>query len=196
MDIWHWSIKVLKSLKSSPSLLLWCLTVWCNVSTHHKDFVPNRLSPFLTNAGMYEWKKLSMNGLIKWWQSQTRPSRQWCIEDLKKLPWRRFFLTKQRHLDHQSHRTKTYNLKVPSHGTEPLSGWTASLVSEGQKLQKPHLGHGEGKDCIEINTFRVFFLSKYFHWRKTSVWQTYKWFHTRFSKWMCAFFSNLSNLIL
>lgn len=34
----------------------------------------------------------------------------------------------------------------------------------------------------------LFFQSKYFHWRKTSVWQTYKWFHTRFSKWMCAFF--------
>lgn len=102
-----------------------------------------------------------------------------------------------RHLDHQHHRTKTVNLRVPSLGTGPLSGWTASAVSEGQKVQKPHLGHGEGEDCIEINTFRVsFFLSKYFHWRKTSFWQTYKWFHTRFSNWMCAFFWNLPNLIL
>lgn len=44
------------------------------------------------------------------------------------------------------------------------AGWD----SEGQKLQKPHLGHSEGKHCIEINTLSIpFFLSKYFHWGKS-----------------------------
>lgn len=39
-------------------------------------------------------------------------------------------------------------------------------------------------NCAEINSrdffFSFFFQSKYFHWGKTSLWPTYKWFHTRF----------------